>query len=109
MKRKHLIFIGLGVAMVFTFAVLAWPMVWGKHEIVGVVENVKPPICTQNTVNPTCEDEVITIRTKEGSIEEYKYPPKLKYGEPNVTSLHKGTKIKLIVSQGKISEFELIE
>jgi len=107
MKRKRIISILVGAVIILMIAALIFLKVQ-KHEIIGTVESVQPPVCTQNINNPTCGDGVVTVRTNDGVVKEYKYASnKSESGEFNFTSLPKGAKVKLIVSQGKVIHVEL--
>jgi flagellar basal body-associated protein FliL len=110
MKRKRVICILVAIIIVLALAALALFWTRNKHEVIGTVESVQPPICTQNIANPTCGDGIVTIKTENGAVKEYKYASdKSESGEFNVISLQKGTKVKMMVSQGKITSIELSE
>lgn len=110
MKHTRVIFVIATAIIALAVATLISFRAWDKHEIIGTVEGLQPPICTQNTTYPTCGDGVLTIKTEDGAVKEYKYASdKSESGEFNITSLQKGAKIKLVVSQGKITNIELTE
>jgi hypothetical protein len=106
MKRKRVVSVLTVAVIVLAIATLAF-LKLRKYEIIGTVESVRLPICTQNTTSPTCGEGVVQIRTEDGAIKEYKYAPdKSESGEFNFVSLQKGTKIKLVVSRGRITTIE---
>ena len=109
MRHKKLFLILILSTGIFVIASLWGLHTWSKHIVVGIVEDVEPPICTQSVVSSDCGDGVLTIRTEDGAVSEYKYAPgRSKSGNLNITALPRGTKIELVVSQGRISEAKLV-
>ena len=110
MKRKRIVFIVAMTAIVFAVLAVALLKARDRHEIIGTIENIQPPICTQNMANPTCGDGAVTVRGETGVVKEYKYAvDKSGFGQLNITSLQKGTKIRIMVVQEKITSIELAE
>jgi hypothetical protein len=107
MKHKRVLAL-IALTSISILAVWAWLTMGSKQKVTGVVESMQPPTCTQNVSNSTCGDGTLRVRTENGAVNEYKYASdKAESGEFNITSIQKGTKVELTISQGKISKVEL--
>ena len=108
MNKKYIAFILLGLIIVAVAAFLLWPKTNNSaNEIVGTVEAVNPPICTQNIPNPTCGDGLVIIKTDDGTTSQYRYKSDAA-GPSNLDLrvMYKGAKVRIQTADGKITHVE---